>query len=327
VLTTGPHTIALAGFAAAADPCGSLNFFPTASQITGVSGASASVAVNDDVTCTGNQVCNWPSVVNRTAQEAYQTELGTSVAAGGLLSVAVKEYSGKQLRVFFRPVSPLLTANANAMSCVLAKTPTATRKLSQASTYAVTTPGSWSYSATLSSGGTLPGGSRAATATGDLTFSTEGAEDVSDGRPLHAPACSTAAGCNADSFIEFLGVLSRCPALAEFCTSAAACQAYVSTQDNSHRHMCSLADKGCCCADLLQDKKYCATINVVLSGYTVSNAPSGFPRQITLPFSVCWYKHNGQASARFNFGSCGAGGGESAGPTWLRRLLISRSGP
>lgn len=194
VLTTSPNLFTCAGVAAAADPCGSLNFFPTASQITGLSGASASVAVNDDVTCSGNQVCNWPNVVNRTAQEAYQTELGTSVAAGGLLSVAVKEYSGKQLRVFFRPVSPLLTANANAMSCVLAKTPTATRKLSQASSYAVTTPGTWSYSATLSSGGTLPGGSRAATATGDLTFSTEGAEDVSvrclEARHLPAPACS-----------------------------------------------------------------------------------------------------------------------------------------
>jgi hypothetical protein len=77
-----------------------------------------------------------------------------------------------------------------------------------------------------------------------------------------------------------------------------------------------------CCADHLQDKKYCATINVVLSGYTVSNAPSGFPRQITLPFSVCWYKHNGQARARFSFGSCGAGGGESAGPAWLGQLLF-----
>lgn len=64
-----------------------------------------------------------------------------------------------------------------------------------------------------------------------------------------------------------------------------------------------------CRVAVLQDKKYCATINVVLSGYTVSNAPSGFPKQITLPFDVCWYKHNGQASARFNFGSCGKGGG------------------
>lgn len=135
--------------------------------------------MNTAATCTGNQVCNWPSVVNRTAQEAYQTELGTNVAAGGLLSVAVKEYSGKQLRVFFRPVSPLLTQNANAMSCVLAKTPATTRKLTQASTYAVTTPGTWSYSATLSSGGTIPGSQRAATETGDLSVSTEGAEDVS----------------------------------------------------------------------------------------------------------------------------------------------------
>lgn len=61
----------------------------------------------------------------------------------------------------------------------------------------------------------------------------------------------------------------------------------------------------------MQNQKYCATINVVLTGYTVSNAPVGFPAQITLPFSVCWYKHNGQATARFNFGSCGAGGGEA----------------
>lgn len=59
----------------------------------------------------------------------------------------------------------------------------------------------------------------------------------------------------------------------------------------------------------LQDKHQCATINVVLSGYTVSNAPAGFPRQITLPFSVCWYKHNGQAKATFDFGSCGVGAG------------------
>lgn len=168
-----------AGAAAAADPCGSLNFFPTASQITGLTGAAASVAVSTGVTCTGTQVCNWPAVLNRTAQESYQTELGTSVAVGGLLSVAVKEYSGKQLRVFFRPVSPLLTQNANAMSCVLAKTPAATRKLTQAATYSVANPGTWSYSATLSLGGTIPGGSRAATATGDLTFSTEGAQDVS----------------------------------------------------------------------------------------------------------------------------------------------------
>lgn len=176
-----PNTVCAppAGAVAAADPCGSLNFFPTASQITGLTGASASVAVNADVTCTGNQVCNWPSVVNKTAQESYQAELGTSVAAGGLLSVAVKEYSGKQLKIFFRPVSPLLTQNANAQSCVLAKTPAATRKLTQASTYSVATPGTWSYTATLSSGGTIPGGSRAATATGDLTFSTEGAVDVS----------------------------------------------------------------------------------------------------------------------------------------------------
>jgi hypothetical protein len=119
--------------------------------------------------------------LNKTAQEAYVTELGTNIAAGGLLNVAVKEYSGKQLRVFFRPVSPLLTQSANALSCVLAKTPATTRKLTQAATYSVTTPGTWSYSATLSSGGTIPGGQRTATATGDLTVSTEGAEDVSCG--------------------------------------------------------------------------------------------------------------------------------------------------
>lgn len=135
--------------------------------------------MNAAATCTGTQVCNWPSVVNKTAQQAYQTELGTNVAAGGLLSVAVKEYSGKQLRIFFRPVSPLLTQNANAMSCVMAKTPAATRKLTQAATYSVTTPGTWSYSATLSTGGTIPGGQRAAAATGDIAVSTEGAEDVS----------------------------------------------------------------------------------------------------------------------------------------------------
>lgn len=167
--------------AAQADPCGTLNFFPTASQITGATGVAASVPVNAEVTCTGNQVCNWPSVLNKTAQEAYVTELGTNIAAGGLLNVAVKEYSGKQLRVFFRPVSPLLTQSANALSCVLAKTPATTRKLTQAATYSVTTPGTWSYSATLSSGGTIPGGQRTATATGDLTVSTEGAEDVSYG--------------------------------------------------------------------------------------------------------------------------------------------------
>jgi hypothetical protein len=247
VLTTDPHVITLAGVAAAADPCGSLNFFPTASQITGLSGTAASVAVNDDVTCSGNQVCNWPNVVNRTAQEAYQTELGTSVAAGGLLSVAVKEYSGKQLRIFFLPVSPLLTANANAMSCVLAKTPTATRKLSQASTYAVTTPGTWSYSATLSSGGTLPGGSRAATATGDLTFSTEGAEDVSDGRPLPAPACSN---CNAASGLPWCA--GKCPARLSFaCISMSDTCQHTGEQPSTVQHMRSLADKGCCCSAVL----------------------------------------------------------------------------
>jgi len=162
-----------------ADPCGSLNFFPTAAQITGSTGAAASVAINADVTCRGSQVCNWPSVWNKTAQEAYQTELGTSITAGGLLNVAVKEYGARQLRLFFRPVSPLLTQGASATSCVLAKTTAATRKLTQTAAYTVTNPGTWSYTTTLSSGGTLPGGERGAGETGDLALSTEGEEDVS----------------------------------------------------------------------------------------------------------------------------------------------------
>lgn len=165
------------GSVAAADPCGSMNFFPTAAQITG--STTASVAVNEAVTCRGSQVCNWPSVLNKTAQEAYQTELGTSIAAGGLLNVAVKEYGAKQLRLFFRPVSPLLTQGANAMSCVLAKTPAATRKLTQAATYSVTKPGTWSYTTSLSSGGAIAGGEHEATATGDLTLPTEGTDNVS----------------------------------------------------------------------------------------------------------------------------------------------------
>jgi hypothetical protein len=71
-----------------------------------------------------------------------------------------------------------------------------------------------------------------------------------------------------------------------------------------------LGSIACCCEwCLLQDRNYCATINVVLKGYTVSGAPAGFPAQITLPFTVCFYKHNGQATAKFNFGACGAGGG------------------
>ena len=60
----------------------------------------------------------------------------------------------------------------------------------------------------------------------------------------------------------------------------------------------------------MQDKNYCATITVVLKGYTVSGAPAGFPRQISLPFKVCWYKHNGQATAKFDFGTCNNGTGE-----------------
>lgn len=168
-----------AGAARAADPCGSLNFFPTAAQITGATGTAASVAVNAETTCRGTQVCNWPSVVNKTAQESYQADLGTSVAAGGLLSVAVKEYGAKQLKVFFHPVSPLLMQNSNAQSCVLAKTVAATRRLSQTSSYTVTNPGTWSYTASLSSGGSLGGGERTAAATGDVTIPTEGLTDVS----------------------------------------------------------------------------------------------------------------------------------------------------
>lgn len=79
------------------------------------------------------------------------------------------------------------------------------------------------------------------------------------------------------------------------------------------------------CLLLLQDKQYCATINVVLRGYTVSNALAGFPAQITLPFSVCWYKHNGQAKATFDFGSCGAGIGESCTAVRPYALVFERN--
>jgi hypothetical protein len=156
-------------------------------------------------------------LVNKTAQEAYQADLGTSIAAGGLLSVAVKEYGARQLKVFFRPVSPLLTQNANVQSCVLAKTVAATRRLSQTSSYTVTNPGTWSYTASLSSGGSLGGGERTAAATGDFSINTEGLTDVS--ADLLA-ACCMHVSCMLGSFVLapwpsycFTQQLLECPAV------------------------------------------------------------------------------------------------------------------
>jgi hypothetical protein len=141
--------------------------------------AAASVDVTADVTCRGSQVCNWPRVLNRTAQEAYTSTLGASISADGLLSVAVKEYGAKQLRFFFMPSSPLLTASANAATCVLANLPAAATRKLQAASYTVTSPGTWSYSVTFSPGGTIDGGDKLAGAVGDVTFPTEGLQDVS----------------------------------------------------------------------------------------------------------------------------------------------------
>ena len=45
------------------------------------------------MTCRGLQVCNWPRVLNRTAQEANTSMLGASISADGLLSVAVLEHT------------------------------------------------------------------------------------------------------------------------------------------------------------------------------------------------------------------------------------------
>jgi hypothetical protein len=165
--------------ASAASACGSLNFFPTAAQITGAPAASASVAVTSNVTCTGNNVCNWPPVLSKAAQEANLTALGTSISADGLLTVAVKEYGSKQLRFFFSPSSPLLTANANAQACVQATLPAAARRRLQAATYTVTSAGSWSYSVAFNTGGSVNGGDKAAGEVGDATLTVENTPDVS----------------------------------------------------------------------------------------------------------------------------------------------------
>lgn len=82
-------------------------------------------------------------------------------------------------------------------------------------------------------------------------------------------------------------------------------------QHTSHPLAVELAFQACVRLHL-QDKTYCAKISVVLKGYRVSNSPAGFPRQVTLPFDVCWYKHNGQATAKFDFGVCGTGTGEES---------------
>jgi hypothetical protein len=263
-------------------------------------------------------------VVNKTAQESYQADLGTSVAAGGLLSVAVKEYGAKQLKVFFRPVSPLLTQNANAQSCVLAKTVTATRRLSQTSSYTVTNPGTWSYTAALSSGGSLGGGERTAAATGDLTINTEGLTDVSADLLaclLHAcmlPACFWTCAGSFDNRCHWLKLPAQI--VWQLCKqhllnpSGDSLHVPTCTVQNLPQRAESQHGTCCCLPFLLQDRNYCATISVVLKGYTVSGAPAGFPTQITLPFTICFYKHNGQATAKFNFGSCGAGGGGHPAP-------------
>lgn len=179
-ITNLSSAICHAGVTLAASPCGSLSFFPTAAQIAGTVPAAASVAVTSNITCTGNQVCNWPSVFSKTAQEANLAALGTSISADGLLNVAVKEYGAKQLRVFFMPSSPLFTAGASAQACVIDATPAATHKRSLlAATYSVANPATWSYTVTFSSGGSIDGGDKSVGDVGDMIFPTEGTLDVS----------------------------------------------------------------------------------------------------------------------------------------------------
>lgn len=52
-----------------------------------------------------------------------------------------------------------------------------------------------------------------------------------------------------------------------------------------------------------QDEQ-CATISVTVSGYSITPKPAGFPNSFTSSYQVCWYRHDGQASADFNFLQC-----------------------
>lgn len=60
---------------------------------------------------------------------------------------------------------------------------------------------------------------------------------------------------------------------------------------------------------LLLQVETCAAITVTVSGYAVSPSPAGLPASLTSSHTVCWYRHDGQASAKFDFQSCADPGG------------------
>jgi hypothetical protein len=55
---------------------------------------------------------------------------------------------------------------------------------------------------------------------------------------------------------------------------------------------------------LLLQVETCATITITLSNYALSPVPAGMPSTLTSTHKVCWFRHDGQASANMDFQSC-----------------------
>uniref|UniRef100_A0A383VQ16 Uncharacterized protein n=1 Tax=Tetradesmus obliquus TaxID=3088 RepID=A0A383VQ16_TETOB len=72
----------------------------------------------------------------------------------------------------------------------------------------------------------------------------------------------------------------------------------------------------------------CATITVTVSGYAVSPSPAGLPASLTSSHTVCWYRHDGQASAKFDFQSCADPGGFAVNVSSIKPLaqLLTQNG-
>lgn len=147
-------TLALALFAGAAlaakDPCApAFNFFPTATEI------GEKLVVNNK-TCTGSQVCSFPSVWAKANQSAYMAQLGTSLERG-LLNVAFKQYGNELPRLFFTVDSGLLVGGEDVTTCAEAHKPVppAARKMMQK--HSVANAGEWSYTVSYDGGAPVTG--------------------------------------------------------------------------------------------------------------------------------------------------------------------------
>lgn len=131
--------------AGAVNPCEpKINFFPTADEL------GEPQIVNNE-TCSGDMVCNFPTVWAEANQTKYMDKLDTTLE-NGLLKVAIKQYGGEKPRLFFAPVTPFLTAGEDVTECAksLLSEPSSTRRLQQS--YIISTPGKWTYTISYDDG-------------------------------------------------------------------------------------------------------------------------------------------------------------------------------